>query len=86
MIKQKLNWDKLLSWLLYDEDFVKEQSVLSGASARRYELLSKFLMVVACYMSGLSIRKIIMAALHLWRHRVLNQLGTGYTHAQRCGR
>lgn len=84
--KGKNWWDKLLSWLLYDEDFVKEQfnSVIAGVGApegtRAFEVDSNGGGVLYEWAinqhDNYGENTTIYGGIE-----VLNQLGTGYTHA-----
>ena len=81
------NWsDKLLSWLVYDEDFVKEQfnSVLAGAGApegtRVFEVDSNGGGVLYEWALNQSRDNGVNTQIY-GGIEVLNQLGTGYTHA-----
>ncbi|WP_278639279.1 hypothetical protein [Capnocytophaga sputigena] len=86
--KGKNWWDKLLSWLLYDEDFVKEQfnSVIAGVGApegtRAFEVNSNGGGVLYEWAlnqgdgAGISYNSEIYGGIE-----VVNQLGTGYTHS-----
>ena len=77
-------WDKLLSWLLYDEDFVKEQfnSVLAGAGApegtRTFEVNTNTGGVL--YEWALNQNESFSENTPIYGGiEVVNQLGTGYT-------
>ncbi len=86
--KGKNWWDKLLSWLVYDEDFVKEQfnSVIAGVGApegtRAFEVNSNGGGVLYEWAlnqgdgAGISYNSEIYGGIE-----VVNQLGTGYTHS-----
>ena len=83
--KNKNWWDKLLSWLLYDEDFVKEQfnSVISGVGApkgtRAFEVNSNGGGVL--YEWALNQNESFSENTPIYGGiEVVNQLGTGYTH------
>lgn len=84
--KGKNWWDKLLSWLLYDEDFVKEQfnSVIAGVGApegtRAFEVNANGGGVL--YEWAINQEDNYGENTPIYGGiEVLNQLGSGYTHA-----
>lgn len=85
--KGKNWWDKLLSWLVYDEDFVKEQfnSVIAGVGApegtRAFEVNSNGGGVLYEWALNQNDRAGISYGTEIYGGiEVVNQLGTGYTH------